>query len=223
MGLKNYILSTFSQRENSKLVNTEASRVMKRRVILGFSVFLILLIGGLSVGLYFLSRFVLGTDESKIQDESYGAVATLKQECTDAAVDIMKKGGSAVDSAITAALCQGLTVMQSSGLGGGFIATIYIKETGTVETLNAREVAPLAAFKDMYESDLQSREGGLAVAVPTELKGLHELHKKYGKLSWSEVVEPVIDLAEKGFKVTKDLVSYLTERGDKIRARPTLR
>ena len=192
---------------------------MRKSVIFVILVLVALLASGLGIGLYFVFR----SKEEDVKPVAKGAVATGTIECTDAAVAIMKKGGSAVDSVITAALCQGLVVPQSNGLGGGFIATIYIKETGTVETLNAREVAPLAAFKDMYESDLQSREGGLAVAVPTELKGLHELHKKYGKLSWSEVIQPVIELAEKGFKVTKYLATVLMERGNRIKARTTLR
>lgn len=191
---------------------------MKARGVLGFSVFVIALIVGLSIGLYYLSDFAL-----KTRDSPNGAVATLKSECTDAAVAILQKGGSAVDSAITATLCQGLTVPQSSGLGGGFLATVYIKESDTIETLNAREVAPLRATKDMFEDDVSSREGGLAVAVPTELKGLQELHKRYGKLEWKELVQPVIEIAEGGFRVTKDLVSYLTEREDKIKARRVIR
>jgi gamma-glutamyltranspeptidase / glutathione hydrolase / leukotriene-C4 hydrolase len=188
---------------------------MKRINVVGISFLVVLLLSGLGVGLFFLLRS---------DDVPKGAVASTTVECTDAAVEILNKGGSAVDAAISASLCQGLTEPQSSGLGGGFIATIYIKETGTIETLNAREVAPLKAFKDMYTNDVSSREGGLAVAVPTELKGLYELHQKYGKLKWKEVVQPVIDIAEKGYKVTGYLASlFETSRGDKIRETPGYR
>jgi gamma-glutamyltranspeptidase/glutathione hydrolase/leukotriene-C4 hydrolase len=169
------------------------------------------------VGLYFLLR---SSDNESLNNSSKGAVATGTEECSKIAVEILQKGGSAVDSAVAACLCQGLTVPQSSGLGGGMIATVYIKETGIIETLNSREVAPLAAFKDMYPSDLLSREGGLAIAVPTELKGLYELHKKYGKLKWAEVVQPVIDVSESGYKVTHYLATVLEDRGDKIRTKP---
>lgn len=190
---------------------------MKRNTLIGISIFAVLLLSGLGVGLYFILR----SDDTSA---TRGAVATSTEECTDVAVGILNKGGSAVDAAITSALCQGLTVPQSSGLGGGFIATVYIKETGSIETINSREVAPLRAFKDMYESDIASREGGLAVAVPTELKGLHELHKKYGKLKWAEVVQPVIDVAENGYKVTQYLASiFESYRGDKIRETPGYR
>lgn len=192
---------------------------MKRSTLIGISVFSVLLLSGLGVGIYFLLR----SDETN--EARKGAVASSTDECTDIAVAILNKGGSAVDAAITAALCQGLTVPQSSGLGGGFLATIYIKETGTIETLNAREVAPINAFKNMYKDDISSREGGLAVAVPTELKGLHELHKKHGKLTWREVVQPVIDVAEQGYKVTPYLASIFKSpsRTDKIRNKPGFR
>lgn len=190
---------------------------MKPNTLIGVSVIAVLLLSGLGIGLYFLLR-------SDDLNSPKGAVATSTEECTDVAVKILNKGGSAVDAAISAALCQGLTVPQSSGLGGGFIATIYIKETGTIETLNAREVAPLRAFKDMYVDDISSREGGLAVAIPTELKGLHELHKKYGKLKWEEVVQPVIEVAEEGYKVTPYLASiFVSSRADKIRSKPGYR
>lgn len=150
---------------------------------------------------------------------STAAVATTSNECTDATVGILRGGGSAVDAAICATLCQGVTVPQASGMGGGFLATVYIKATNTIETLNAREVAPLSAHRDMYnDTATSSSEGGLSIAVPTEVKGLWELHKKYGKLPWAKVIEPVVEVAEKGFRVNNYLATVLTSREDKIRS-----
>lgn len=186
---------------------------MKRRFIVGIVVIVALLISGLAVGLYFLLR---GGDE----DSPNAAVATLAAECTDAAVDILKRGGSAVDGAITACLCQGIVFSHSSGLGGGLVATVYIKETGTIETLNSREVAPIAAFKDMFVDERLSIEGGLAVAVPGELKGLFELHKKYGKFKWEEVVQPAVDVAENGFKVTEHLANLYLSYQTRLKSNP---
>lgn len=188
---------------------------MKRGLVVGVTILVVLFLSGLGVGLYFLLR----SNDSAPS----GAVATSTVECTKVAVEILQRGGSAVDSAVTAILCQGLTVPQSSGLGGGVIATVYIKSSGVIETLNAREVAPLDAHKDMFPDDLSSLEGGLAIAVPTELKGLYVLHKKYGKLKWEEVVQPVIELAESGYRVTHYLASIFEDRGDKIKAKPLFR
>lgn len=185
---------------------------MNRNKVTIICITLILIISGLSVGLYFLLR-------TSQQQQYKGAVATSSPECTDLAVDILIKGGSAADSVVTATLCQGLTVPQSAGLGGGFLATIYIKETGIVETVNSREKAPLKASKDMFLDDISSREGGLAVAVPGELKGLWEIHQKFGILKWEEVIQPVIDLAENGFKVSQYLSSIFVDRSDKVKAK----
>lgn len=113
---------------------------------------------------------------------------------------------------------------QSMGLGGGFLMTIYIKETGTVETLNAREVAPLSAHRDMYANNASlSSKGGLSIAVPGELKGYWEAHQKYGKLEWADVVQPTIDLCKKGILVTPFLAGFFTARKTQLLASETLR
>lgn len=167
----------------------------------------------LGVSLYFVLQ---NSDHS-------GAVITSSEECTRVAVDVLKRGGSAVDSAISACLCTGITSPQQSGLGGGMIAQVFIKESGKIETINSREVAPLSATFDMFDNEGQSTYGGLAVAVPTELKGLFELHKKYGKLSWRELVEPVALIAETGFKVSRYLRIVFESRGERIRDNKVLR
>lgn len=110
---------------------------------------------------------------------------------------MLKKGGSAADAAIAAMLCEGILSPHTTGLTGGFIATIYNRSTNTVESLIARDIAPLSAKEDMY-SDIpldKPVDGGRAVAVPGEIKGYYELHKKYGKLKWEELFEYVIPLA----------------------------
>lgn len=183
---------------------------------------LIVFIIGLGVFLWIAYRFGLQPDDDDQGKNdiilSTAAVATTSNECTDATVEVLLRGGSAVDAAICATLCQGVTVPQASGIGGGFLATIYIKETNTVETINAREVAPLRANRDMYNDPAtSSSEGGLSIAVPTEVKGLWEMHKKHGKLSWAKVIEPVIEVAERGFRVNNYLANVLTSYQTKIR------
>lgn len=191
---------------------------MNRKLL--FNLLLIVAVVSIVVGL--LLYFLLS--KSKKEEEQYsGAVITSAEECTKLGIEILKKGGSAVDSAISACLCTGLTSPQQSGLGGGMIATIFIKETGVIETINTREVAPLDAFKDMFDTVEQSEEGGLAIAVPGELKGLYDLHKKYGKLDWKELVEPVALIAENGFKVSRYLRTVFETRGTKLRENKILR
>ena len=74
--------------------------------------------------------------------------------------DVLKRNGTAVDAAIAALFCNGVYSSQSMGIGGGFLMTIYSKENGKVETLNARETAPNAATKNMYHGDEKAAEKG---------------------------------------------------------------
>jgi gamma-glutamyltranspeptidase/glutathione hydrolase/leukotriene-C4 hydrolase len=134
-----------------------------------------------------------------------GAVAASGYKCAQIGAAILEKGGSAVDAAIASMLSEGVAVPNTMGLGGGFIMTVYIKDKGVVETLDAREVAPGGASEDMFCGDSSlSTNGGLAVAVPGELKGYWEVYKKYGgKVPWRDVVQPTIDLCNDGILVTE--------------------
>eukprot|EP00058_Branchiostoma_floridae_P026467 XP_002611958.1 hypothetical protein BRAFLDRAFT_91842 [Branchiostoma floridae] len=135
---------------------------------------------------------------------THGAVAADALECSAIGRDILKKGGSAVDSAIAALACVELVHGHSAGLGGGLIMTIYNKETGTAQVINARETAPSGASTDMFGSNnISAQFGGLAVAVPGQVRGLWEAHQRYGKLPWRDLFLPAIQLAEEGFCIGK--------------------
>lgn len=146
-----------------------------------------------------------------------GAVAANGQECAKIGADMFLLGGSVADAAIATMLCEGVTCPQSTGLGGGFLLTIYTKATGVVETLNAREVAPKAATYDMFVNDSKAAlVGGLSIAVPGEIKGMWELHQKYGKLPWSELFKSTIELCRHGITVTPYLARILYSIKDEI-------
>lgn len=134
---------------------------------------------------------------------------------------IFEQGGSAADAAISTLLCEGVASPQSTGLGGGFVMTIYIKEKNEVETLIARDVAPLAASENMYVNATKVT-GGKSIAVPGELKGYWELHQRYGKLKWSEIFDPVIELCRKGHIVSPYLANILKTRKKIVTSSPTL-
>ncbi|XP_063705472.1 glutathione hydrolase 1 proenzyme-like [Culicoides brevitarsis] len=152
-----------------------------------------------------------------------GGVSANGIECANIGADILRQDGSAVDAAIATLLCDGVSAPQSMGLGGGFFMVIYTKATGNVETLNAREMAPLAATEDMFVNDPSaSSQGGLAVAVPGELKGYWEAHRKYGKLPWKQILEPTIKLCKEGHVVSKTLAEALKSREKRILAEPTM-
>jgi gamma-glutamyltranspeptidase/glutathione hydrolase/leukotriene-C4 hydrolase len=108
--------------------------------------------------------------------------------------------------------CNGIFTMQSMGLGGGFLMTIYIKENETAYTLNARETAPMKASPEMYRDNQNiSRNGPLAIAVPGELRGYHAAHQRFGKLEWAKLIEPSIELCEKGYQMSKHQYDSLTK------------
>ncbi|RZB39538.1 G glu transpept domain containing protein, partial [Asbolus verrucosus] len=145
--------------------------------------------------------------------------------CALVGSSILKKGGSAVDAAIASLFCEGVSLPHCAGLGGGFLMTIYIKESGTVETLNARETAPGLATEDMFDGDESlSTKGGLAVAIPGELRGYWEAYKKYGgKVPWRDLVQPTIDLCKNGILVTEFLASVYSSQQNQLYKDPILR
>ena len=81
------------------------------------------------------------------------AVVSDAGPCAQVGVEILEEGGSAVDSAVATLLCNGAVHPQSSGLGGGFVMTVYERMTSSSETLVARERAPLAGTEDMYHGN----------------------------------------------------------------------
>jgi len=89
--------------------------------------------------------------------------------------------------------------------------------------LNARETAPAFATEDMFSGDgNKSQKGGLAVAVPGEIRGYWELWEQHGKLSWKELFQPSIQLAREGFNVTAHTASSLVREWEVLRNVPSM-
>ncbi|CAO3619887.1 unnamed protein product [Mucor hiemalis] len=133
---------------------------------------------------------------------SKGAVAVEAEECSNVGVDILKKGGNAVDAAIASTLCIGVIDSFATGIGGGGFMLIR-SPNGTFEFIDFRETAPKAATHDMFVKDPSlAAVGPLSVAVPGEIRGLELAHKRHGKLAWSELFAPSIRIARNGFKAT---------------------
>ncbi|XP_045448035.1 glutathione hydrolase 1 proenzyme-like [Melitaea cinxia] len=108
------------------------------------------------------------------------------------------------------------------GLGGGFLATVYDAKTGRVRVLNARERAPAATQKDMF-MNASSTVGGLAIAVPGELRGYGELHREYGHLPWGELVRPTAELCRQGHRVSPYMGRALKTYSSRIHEEPSMR
>ncbi|KAG5874425.1 hypothetical protein JTB14_013765 [Gonioctena quinquepunctata] len=154
-----------------------------------------------------------------------GSVVTNGYGCSDIGIAIMKKGGNAVDAAIAALFCEGVSMPECMGLGGGFMLTLYNRTRKEVWTLNARETAPGAATWDMYVGDPDSSKwGGKAVAVPGELRGYWQLYQKFGGgVSWKVLVQPTIDMCRNGVYVTKFLEKVYKQKKDYLYQDPVLR
>ncbi|XP_050409681.2 glutathione hydrolase 1 proenzyme-like [Patella vulgata] len=147
----------------------------------------------------------------------YAAVAADAEVCSKIGSDmILIHNGTAVDGAIAALLCSGVVAAHSMGIGGGFFMTLYDRNTRTVDAVDAREIAPLFATEDMYvDGKASSVLGGSSVAVPGELKGYEEVHRDYGRLEWSTLVQPTIDLCENGVPVTRALHESISRESTK--------
>ncbi|KHJ89698.1 gamma-glutamyltranspeptidase [Oesophagostomum dentatum] len=154
------------------------------------------------------------------------AVASDHGLCSEIGRDIMIEGGNAVDSMIATLLCVGVVNPQSSGIGGGFLMTLYNASTGRCQTINARETAPLAATENMFVNDTsQSVYGYRSIATPSEIHGFWTVFKKFGsgKVKWAQLFEPAINLAINGFPVSSNLDSQLTDKEKLIQAEPTMK
>ena len=166
-----------------------------------------------------LSNMVLAREPVRAK---HGMVASTNEVASRVGVDIMKRGGNAVDAAIAIAFALAVTHPAAGNLGGGGFMMIRLKD-GRTTAIDYREMAPAAAHRDVYldkSGKLIEGEGGSlvgyrAAGVPGTVRGMELALKKYGsgKLTWSQLVEPARQLAANGFTVTYSLARSL--RGTK--------
>ncbi len=144
-----------------------------------------------------------------------GAVASSEVQATAAGLEILRRGGNAVDAAVATALALAVVHPQAGNLGGGGFAVVRMD--GRVATLDFRETAPAGASRGMFTGPggeplgERSLVGPLAAGVPGSPAGLHALHARYGALPWPTVVAPALRLASAGFVVSERLARSLVE------------
>jgi gamma-glutamyltranspeptidase/glutathione hydrolase len=137
-------------------------------------------------------------------------VACENATATRIAMDVLQRGGSAADAAIAGVLAVGVAQPVSSGLGGGGFALVWDAKTKTVTALDFRETAPSGlAPKDHVIRPLPEKKRGVMTGVPGEAAGLAELHARWGKLAFSELVRGAADAAEKGFPLSAHMARAL--------------
>jgi gamma-glutamyltranspeptidase/glutathione hydrolase len=142
--------------------------------------------------------------------------ATADPAASEAALAMLRKGGSAVDAAVAAQAVLGLVEPQSSGIGGGAFLLHWDGVTRKLSALDGRETAPKSAHPDLFLDEdgkpldfMEAALSGKSVGVPGAMRVLELAHRREGRLPWADLFQPAIDLAENGFAVPPALAAAL--------------
>ncbi len=155
-----------------------------------------------------------------------GAVATISEQASQSAMAILNRGGNAIDAAVAAAATLGVTDPFSCGIGGGGFMVVYLAREKRVITIDHREAAPAAFTPAVFldngkEMDFETVvASGQSVGVPGTVRGWDEALRRYGTMSFKEVLAPAIDVASKGFTVTANFSRLVDGNTDKFRRFP---
>jgi len=142
-----------------------------------------------------------------------GMVVSSHYLASEVGKDILAQGGNAIDASIATAFALSVTLPSAGNIGGGGFL-VYHGGDGEITTFNFREKAPLASTREMFLDengkikDNSNHEGLLSVGVPGTVAGLYKAHQKLGKLDWSQLVQPAIEIAEGGFAVSPPLAEF---------------
>ena len=187
----------------------------------------VFLIFGLN-GLPIVAPNALGASRDPVRAK-HGIVASTNEVASRIGVDVMRRGGNAIDAAIAVAFALAVTHPAAGNLGGGGFMIIRLKN-GKTTAIDYREMAPAAATRNIYlnkDGNLIRGEGGSlvgyrAAGVPGTVRGMELAHKKYGsgKLSWAQLIEPARRLAAEGFIITYSLARSLRGSDDYLSQYP---
>jgi gamma-glutamyltranspeptidase / glutathione hydrolase len=160
------------------------------------------------------------TDPNGVAIGYDGAVSSAEPNASDVGVEILKRGGNAVDAAVAVAFALGVTHPTAGNIGGGGFMVIRLAN-GEATTIDYREVAPGKAKPNMYVDKLgkvtaDSRVGPLAAGIPGVVRGLGLAHKKYGSLPWADLVGPAIRLARDGWQLDRFHADDLAQARERI-------
>ena len=158
------------------------------------------------------AQAILAGDRSVPVEAKNGMVVTSHTLATQVALEVLKKGGNAIDAAVTAGFALAVTQPRSGNIGGGGFMLVSSEEKKEVVAIDYREKAPAGATKDMFlgpdgnVDNTLSRFSHISAGVPGTVAGLALALEKYGTISLAESLAPAIELAEKGF-----VVAYLQQ------------
>lgn len=153
----------------------------------------------------------------------HGMACTSQPLATIVAIDILKKGGSAVDAAIAANACQAVVEPTGCGIGGDLFAIVWDAKTCRLYGLNASGRSPRGLTLDELKRlgvTAIPRYGPLPVTVPGCIDGWFELHKRFGRLPMETILEPAIRYAREGFPVSELIADYWAVGADRLKDQP---
>ena len=145
-------------------------------------------------------------------------VVSQRMIASEVGAEILRKGGNSVDAAVATGLALAVVLPRAGNIGGGGFMVVYLKDENKTLTIDYREKEPSAAHRDLFlnekgEYDRKKAQFSLLSAgVPGSVAGFHHALINYGTLSWQEVMQPSIELAEKGFLVPHDLANTLASK-----------
>ena len=147
-----------------------------------------------------------------------GMVVSQRMIASKVGAEILQKGGNAVDAAVATGLALAVVLPRAGNIGGGGFMVIYLKDQNKSLTIDYREKAPAAAHRDLFldangnYDKTKAQFSLLSAGVPGSVAGFYHALINYGTLSWEDVMEPSIKLAEEGFIVPHDLANTLASK-----------
>jgi len=150
-----------------------------------------------------------------------GMVSSQNAVASAVGVDILRRGGNAVDAAVATALALAVTLPRAGNLGGGGFMLVYLAQQKKTIALEYYDEAPAALRRDTLlgadgKVDPGKRYSFLGVGVPGTPMGLYEAHRRYGHLPWRTLVAPALRLADQGLVVTDDFADILIRQRDQM-------
>jgi gamma-glutamyltranspeptidase/glutathione hydrolase len=179
------------------------------------------------LNLFILTLLFIFPKASDVMGQTYarnGLVASSSKIASEVGINILKKGGNAIDASVATAFALAVTHPSAGNIGGGGFL-VFMDSSGMTTTIDFREKAPLKASPEMFLNEkgalpmgtnhvgkqrTNNHIGAKSIGVPGTVAGLYLAHQKYGSLPWAELVQPAIDLAENGFPLSWSLLSTAT-------------
>ncbi|EEX95543.1 gamma-glutamyltranspeptidase [Vibrio orientalis CIP 102891 = ATCC 33934] len=164
-----------------------------------------------------------GLEQKQLVTAKDWMVTAANPLATQAGADILAQGGNAIDAMVTTQLMLGLVEPQSSGIGGGAFLVYWDAKSQQLTTYDGRETAPLDATPRLFQDEngeplkfYDAVVGGRSVGTPGTVKLMWDTHQKYGQLEWQKLIEPVIEVATKGFKVSPRLATLIENDAERL-------